>query len=251
MSRLYSVINMDIMNSRNIKDRESIQNTIKVYLNSISQNYQSILVAPITMTLGDEWQIVLRDISESYNIFKEIQLFLKEHDIKCYGGLGIGSINTSISYDTREMDGEAFIFAREALEIAKSTTRFYNEYMSAKENRFYFKGITPKFKKYNINDSLDEVALTIEYDEVSINDMINTLIENNEVLESKITIKQREIIKLYEKYGSYNSIVKEFKNTSKPSISQKLNSSNYFLVMHNRKLIKNLFKLYERELMEK
>ena len=81
MSRLYSVINMDIMNSRNIKDRESIQNTIKVYLNSISQNYQSILVAPITMTLGDEWQIVLRDISESYNIFKEIQLFLKEHDI--------------------------------------------------------------------------------------------------------------------------------------------------------------------------
>ena len=109
MSRLYSVINMDIMNSRNIKDRESIQNTIKVYLNSISQNYQSILVAPITMTLGDEWQIVLRDISESYNIFKEIQLFLKEHDIKCYGGLGIGSINTSISYDTREMDGEAFI----------------------------------------------------------------------------------------------------------------------------------------------
>ena len=43
MSRLYSVINMDIMNSRNIKDRESIQNDIKTYLTSISKKYQKIL----------------------------------------------------------------------------------------------------------------------------------------------------------------------------------------------------------------
>ncbi|WP_294345763.1 SatD family protein [uncultured Clostridium sp.] len=251
MSRLYSVINMDIMNSRNIKDRESIQNDIKTYLTSISKKYQKILVAPITMTLGDEWQIVLSDISESYDIFKEIQVFLKEKEIKCYGGLGIGSIDTSISSDTREMDGEAFAFAREALKIAKSSTRFYNEYMSAKENRFYFNGIKSYFNEYNSCDSLDEVALTIEEDYVSINDMINILIENNEVLESKITIKQREIIKLYKEYGSYNSIVKEFKNTSKPSISQKLNSSNYFLITHNHKMIKNLLKLYEKRLMEK
>lgn len=251
MSKLYSVINMDIMNSRDIKDREVVQNKIKLYLKSISEKYKSILVSPITMTLGDEWQIVLKDISESYNVFKEIQLFLKKDEIRCYGGLGIGTIKTSISYDTREMDGEAFIFAREALDIAKTSTRFYNEYISAKENRFYFKGRNSNLREYNIDNSLDEVALTIQHEEISINDMINTLIENNEVLESKITVKQREVIKLYEEYGSYNSITKKFKGISKPSISQKLNSSNYFLVKHNYKMIKDLFKLYERKLMEK
>ena len=60
-----SVINMDIVNSRGINNRIQIQNIIKNYLNTLSNKYKKELLSPITITLGDEWQIVLKDISKS------------------------------------------------------------------------------------------------------------------------------------------------------------------------------------------
>lgn len=243
---IYSVINIDIVNSRNLKNRGEVQNTIKKYLNDLNKSYKNILLAPITLTLGDEWQIVLKKPLESYNMLKIIQVFLRNIDIEIYAGIGIGDITTEISNDTREMDGSAFVFAREALNIAKDKKGIFSKYIRSKDNKVYLKGEEISLtKNYNIHD-YSEVAVTLLGDSLAItlNKLINSTIENNEALEKKITYKQREVINLYKEYGSYNEIIRINPKLNKSSISQKLNDANYFLIRENVELINSLIGSY-------
>ena len=248
--RLYSVINIDIVGSRKLNDRENIQNLIKEYLNNFSNKYINELVAPVTLTLGDEWQIVLMKVEMSYEVAKEIQDFLRSLDIECYVGVGIGAISTELDTDTRLMDGSAFIYARQALNIAKNKNRYYSNYLNSKENRIFFMGEEIILSNDETFIPLNEVAITSSNDSeyITLNNLINCIIENNEVIESKFTKKQLEIIKLYKEAGSYNLILKNMPKLSKASISQKLNTSNYFLTQYNRKIIKLLISKYVLDL---
>lgn len=253
---IYSVINIDIVNSRKIVNRVELQTQLKEYFKKIDIKYEDILVAPITFTLGDEWQIVLRDVSKSYNIFNEIKNFLFSHNIDGYCGIGIGRISTNESNDTREMDGEAFIYARKAINTAKTSNRFYNKEIHTKDCRAILMGkpidMLNSYRKidYEVEEiGIREVAVTTE-EQLNMVDIINGLIQNNEMIESKITDKQREIICLYEKLGSYNEIEKKYPQFSKSSISHKLTTSNYFLTINNKNLICNLLGVYTRALRE-
>ncbi len=248
METLYSVINMDLVASRNIKARPLLQKKLHNYIEKVNMECKDILLAPITITLGDEWQIVLKKPGKSYYMVEKFQKFLAEEKIAIYAGIGIGTISTEIYKDTRLMDGECFIKAREALNISKDENRFYSKRLNSKKNRIYFNGEEIDFLN-NIETlpTFKEVAVTYEKDEdyfLSINSIVNTIIENNEVLKSKITDKQLEIIKLYEKYGSYNNIIKEKEHLTKASISQKLNDSSYFVIKNNNFMIELLIELY-------
>lgn len=241
---MYSVINMDIVSSRKIKDRANFQEELKIYLKTLSKKYSKILVAPITFTLGDEWQIVSSSPEKSYDIFKEIQRYLLRKNIQVYCGIGIGKISTNLSKDTREMDGEVFINGREAINIAKKTKGFYGQNIKSKHNRVFFKGADLPIDLYN-KFILDEIAVTSEYDDnITLNQVINSIIENNETIESKFTEKQRELIDLYEKHGSYNNMISTDGNLSKSNISQRLNSCSYFLTVHNTRIIRLLLTTY-------
>ena len=111
--KIYSVINMDIVNSRKLNNRKEINIQLENYFKSLEEQYKDSLVSKITFTLGDEWQIVLRNIKVSYDISTKIKVFLYNFDIECYCGIGIGTISTKEDDDTRKMDGEAFIYARQ------------------------------------------------------------------------------------------------------------------------------------------
>ena len=137
---IYSVLNIDLVKSREINNRIEIQSKIKQYFLKLNNKYNNILVAPITFTLGDEWQIIIRDVRESYNIFTEIKLFLRLNNLDSYCGIGIGTISTDEANDTREMDGDAFIYAREALNIAKKSNRFYNGVIYTKDCKLAMQG---------------------------------------------------------------------------------------------------------------
>ncbi len=94
---------------------------------------------------------------------------------------------------------------------------------------------------------LGEVAITAgENVELipTLNNIINSMIENNEVLKHKVTNKQWEIIQLYDKLGSYNNMVKQAQSISKADISQKINGSNYFVIKNNNLSIEGLIRLY-------
>ncbi|WP_066497293.1 SatD family protein [Abyssisolibacter fermentans] len=247
---LYSVINIDIVGSRKLVNRKIIQEKINYYISYMNKEYIDLLLSPITITLGDEWQIILKTPSKSYRIIDKFQELLREDNIKIYAGIGLGKLSTKVYKDIRLMDGECFINARKALNIVKNKNTFYNHFINTKKNRIYFCGEIETFieknDKYSIN--LDEIAATSDMigtdDNFSINALINALIENTEVLKNNITNKQQEIINLYKKYGSYNNIIKGNNLLTKSSISQKLNDSNFFVINKNNLIIELLIEYY-------
>lgn len=249
---IYSVLNIDLVGSRKIENRIEIQSEIKNYFSILNNKYDNILVAPITFTLGDEWQIVIREIKESYNIFTEIKLFLRLNNINCYCGIGIGGISTKEANDTREMDGEAFIYAREAINIAKKSNRFYNDVLHTKDCNLVLIGKninTPNNNQLLVSELDDELECAIDSDiddiiPLNFIDIINNIIQNNEMIESKFTDKQIEIISLYEKFGSYSNIEKEYPTYTKSGISNKLSAANYSLTIYNKKVISDLLRKY-------
>lgn len=246
---IYVVINMDIVDSRKIDNRHILQDKLKRYFNKLSKKYKDILVAPINITLGDEWQIVLKKPEESYKLITEIRLHLLKEGIKTYSGIGVGVLSTKIYKKSTEMDGEAFIYAREALNIAKNK----GKKISSKYNRVYFNG--KKLDIFSRFNAFQEVAISSDSQlniprEITLNETINILIENNEVLLSKMTSKQLDAIELYKEYGSYNKIVEKKFISSKAVISQRLNAAEYYLFEKNNSLIRELLELYYLKIME-
>lgn len=236
---------MDIVNSRRLENRKEINIQLDNYFNKLQQEYEKSLVSKITFTLGDEWQIVLRDIKVSYDISCKIKNFLYNFDIECYCGIGIGTISTEEDYDSRKMDGKAFIYAREAINIAKSNKKFYSKKLYTKDCKTVLKG-----ENLELN-GLEEVAITSDNNSsklINYEELINNIIQNNEMIERKFTYKQRNIIALYEKLETYSEIQHKYPNISKSGISRKLTSSNYLLTLHNKEIIYKLLSNYEREL---
>ena len=74
---MYSVINIDIVGSRKLKERSEKQTIIEYHIEKVTEEFKEFLVAPITWTLGDEWQIVLNRPSKSYLIIEKFQELLK------------------------------------------------------------------------------------------------------------------------------------------------------------------------------
>lgn len=236
---------MDIVNSRKLQNRKEINIQLENYFSKLEDKYKDSLVSKITFTLGDEWQIVLRNIKISYDISNKIKDFLYNFNIECYCGIGIGTISTNEYEDTRKMDGEAFIYAREALNIAKSNKKFYSKKLFTKDCKTVLRCRELK------SDAIEEVAITSDTEEsilINYQEIINNIIQNNEMIESKFTYKQRNIIALYEELESYSEIQNKYPNISKSSISKKITSSNYLLTLHNKKMIYKLLSNYEKEI---
>nr|WP_302598656.1 SatD family protein [uncultured Cellulosilyticum sp.] len=236
MKNIYSVINIDIVNSRKITHRDAFQEQLKAYLNALSQQYAAVLVAPITITLGDEWQIVLKDIGESYNICMNVQQYLTQLGATCYCGIGIGEMSTRESQDTREMDGQAFILARESLNIAKCNKNAYSKMIPTKDCKIFFKGP-------NLSEATGQ-GQEEDFTHIIFEDIINNIIQNNETHLKKITRVQQQVINAYEELGSYSAVENKEK-ISKSNVSNRLKASNYWLIEANRQMIGKLLKQYE------
>lgn len=115
---------------------EWISKKIHEYLDYRNNKDRGVLLTPMTITLGDEWQIILEKPNKGYEMINDFQSFLRKEGIYVYSGFGVGTISTSIYNDTRLMDGECFIKAREALNIAKNKNRFYNKQMNSKKTMY-------------------------------------------------------------------------------------------------------------------
>jgi len=83
-----------------------------------SKIYTKTIISPLTLTIGDEFQAVL---SNAENLFQMMNLI--EHRMRKISlryGLGIGQIDTEINHQSAiGMDGPAFHFARQAVELAR------------------------------------------------------------------------------------------------------------------------------------
>lgn len=228
--KIYCVINIHLdMN----KNNESIEEKILAdFYQQCFNRYSSSFVAPITKTIENEWQIVLSSVKDAYPISRDITNFFQSKRITTYIGIGIGTISTKEDQDTRYMDGQAFIMARNSLEIALTNKTGYKKCIPTPDCKIYLLG----FDEFHNNEPY------------SRDHYLNLLIQNNETLIQKITPKQLHVISLYETYGSYNEIIQAYPNMSKGNISDKLTASNYWLINQNISTVQEFMELYQSEI---
>lgn len=255
---LFGVVNVDIVNSRNIGNRQELQERLKHLIKELNQKYAGVLVSPIAITLGDECQAVLANPSQSYNLVDAFQQCLWQYNIDIYAGVGIGEISTAVNEDVRMMDGPCFHAAREAINAAKLFPKNKGSMATSKNNKVFFKEeekvpLSSSLLAY-AQESIRETAASLEFgtfqkpgEVYSLGYIINTIIENNEILKSRLTSKQKQAYLDYETYGSYRKMLEANAGKRKGSIgsiSQRLNNAEYFTICRNRETIEYLLGLY-------
>lgn len=111
----YIAIIGDIKDSRKIKNRRQIQEQLNSILKSVNETYCTEISAKFIITLGDEFQGLLKTNENLLDIVKYIQKEM--YPIKLRFGIGIGEISTNfLSEAAIGADGPAYYAAREMIE---------------------------------------------------------------------------------------------------------------------------------------
>jgi len=122
---LYLVIIGDIIKSRELNNRYQVQQEFDSAVHETQQTYGEGLISPITLTIGDEFQSVMRNGRGLFKIIDDLDL--KMRPVQLRYGIGIGKINTAInSKISIGMDGPAFHMARDALDRCKKEKTRYD-----------------------------------------------------------------------------------------------------------------------------
>lgn len=129
------VLMADVIASRK-NDQNELMQTFKQLINDINIRNQPALYSPLTITLGDEFQCIVKDVSSAVSIILQLeeQLITDNYGFRLRYVLYEGKIDTPINKDIAYgMLGEALTNAREALENIKSTNDRYYFHLN-KEN---------------------------------------------------------------------------------------------------------------------
>lgn len=111
---VYYAIIGDIKESKKLENRGEIQKKLKNVLTNINDIYCENIVANFLITLGDEFQGLLKDAVNILDIVKYIQREM--YPVELRFGVGIGEIYTEIdSQAAIGADGPAFYAARNAI----------------------------------------------------------------------------------------------------------------------------------------
>ncbi len=115
----YITMVFDIKDSRHYPNRALLQYTLIDLLKQCNTQFKDILAAPFIITLGDEWQGLLKPNSDYRCIIQFFKLNLPQ-DLSFCIGVGIGPITISnFELTVNQLDGPAFYLAREAINYAK------------------------------------------------------------------------------------------------------------------------------------
>jgi len=117
----YCVITADVKGSRDVEDRAALQKRLKSAMDRVNSEFAPHVVVPFSITIGDEWQGVLKSVGESYSVKLAFERLLE--GVPIVFGIGEGGIATPLAERSAEMDGEAFHRSRQALETAKTEGR--------------------------------------------------------------------------------------------------------------------------------
>lgn len=180
------VITIDLRESRKLPNRAAVQRKTLQLLHTLNKKFSNALLADFTMTLGDEFQGVLKTPKQTLEIFNLTKSSLTA---RFYCGVGVGTITTSISKKPSEMDGPAFHRSRHALKEAKK----------------------------------EKMELVIRTRDEKVDELLNTLIQLILHIKNKWTAKQKEVTAYFElnPNTTQSEAAKHFK-ISKQAISKTL-----------------------------
>ncbi len=164
-NKIYCAIIGDINKSRLLPDRNHVQRKFQSSISRINKEYKNSIASKFLVTLGDEFQGLLKSGGESYRLVRRLQDMMG--DVPFSFGIGIGTLSTSLKKEALGMDGECFHRARAALLKAKK-------------------------KKQEVLYDFDGSACTL----------VNAMIELLEKERESLTERQREIMQLLKNHNS-------------------------------------------------
>lgn len=179
MESIYICITCDLINS-SLSDNSVLIDQLPKILDKINTALKPVV--PFSVYAGDEIQGI---INEDVKIFEFIDLLeFKLFPLSFRTGIGIGTISTDIKETSQAMRGEAFVFARMALDIAKQ-----------------------KKKKYVLQSNFDDTCLQV------ILDLLGFI--KNQWKELLVFRRYN----LYKQYKSISTVAKE-ENVSKEAVNK-------------------------------
>lgn len=199
----------DIINSKKIDDRFSIQTKMETVLSEINNDYKDDIDSNFMITLGDEFQGLLRSPS---NITSIIEIIEREmYPVKLRFGIGIGNIDTNIIRETPfGMDGPAYHNARKMLQHIKASEK---KRMVSKTDIMIEIDEAPEYSKlintifsltYNIKKKWKEPQV------ITINEYIHSG-HNQEEAAAKLGITQSAVYKRLDS-ANYYTYVESMRN---------------------------------------
>lgn len=196
---MYLAIIGDLVRSKHLSasDRRQVQQKLKDCLTLINHDYKASLASDFLITLGDEFQGLLKQGEPALEIIERIRSCLAEQKLRF--GLGIGSIFTPIEATSIGADGPAYHLARQALETIKTRMRKSGQAQMS-------------------------IRLAHERTDVSI---INSLFSQLYYQEQGWTNKQQLVVWRMRTAQSQQELAKELK-VSQPYINQVLQSTGYY-----------------------
>lgn len=206
--KVYCVIIGDIVNSREILNRNEVQIKFKTILHNINSNYSDYIVSNFSITLGDEFQGVLNRISCFYDIVETIKIEM--YPIKFRFGVGVGDINTDIErLSPFGADGPAYYKSRDLLNHMKEQK---NKKMASKSSIM--------IKSGGFED-----------------DVINAVLALNCHIQDGWAEKQREYIRYYLMTEESQRDIAEHFNVLQGTVQKALNSSGFYEYLNAKKLL--------------
>ncbi len=116
---IYCVIMGDLVDSRNLKNRGEVQETLDRILEQINRDYKSDLSSRFMISQGDEFQGLLENGAHIMEILNLVQAEL--FPVKVRFGIGLGEVWTSIDKERSvHVDGPAYYCARDAIDGIKA-----------------------------------------------------------------------------------------------------------------------------------
>ena len=160
---IYTVITADVIDSRR---QETVVSTKKAKLQELTD---ASLVTPFTFSRGDEIQAVVAGALSSPALLRKLRYFCLPLELRI--GIGFGRISSGLeAISSWEMNGPAFHRARQALD-------------QLKQHRYW------RTRLVSGDPGLDQ--------------MVNTLLNLYDVIQSRWTLPQWEGVMVYEATGSY------------------------------------------------
>lgn len=106
----------DLIGSRKMDERSSVQERLRSTLDQVNEEIDESLAAPIKLTGGDEWKMLVRKSSRVTEVIDRISDAL--HPAQARWGIGWGKLDTPLSRDVGALDGPCFHNARAAIQEA-------------------------------------------------------------------------------------------------------------------------------------
>lgn len=198
----YVAIIGDIIDSKKIDDRFITQENLIMALTTINEKYKDLIASKFEITLGDEFQGLLKKRKNIMNIIADIEMLM--YPIRIRFGVGIGKISTNINYDnSSKVDGPAYYYARE---------------MVNKLNKM----------KYKYEGTQSNIMICTGGKNTEFDILINSILSVCTALKYKWTDRQNEIIKMYIKSNKNQYQTAKNLNINQSVVSKTLKKTDYF-----------------------